>query len=466
MLRSLFVVLGSASGVALLGITLFGEPSAAVHGLQRAISGEGDTAGQTPQPDGEDPAMAGRLADLRLEVATLTKSVATLQDQAARETNNLDYLKQKRQEAQINLERVKAEQDKAEQARAQQAAADKAAAETAAAEQAEAEQQAAQQAAARKAADAAAQQAAAEQAAAQKAATEQAAAQKAAAEQAATQRAAAEQAAAQKAAAEQAAVQRAEVAARQAAARQAAAQAQQAAAEKEAAEQAAVQRAAAEKAAVQQAAARKAAVQRAEAEQAAIRAKAAGAHIASSGGSSASTVPDSPDGAAAIVAHALPPPPATAAPQGRDMGQAEIVLNRLRHRVAVPNHPETTPVLTEAAPEARPADAQRYQRARIRLGQANAALWAGRLEDAQRLLQQVQLQLVFQPADPDQYDAGRTSRAAGEVAQALGALGNGDPSGALRAISQATESLGAAAPRVADAEGGPQPFASSSRRQP
>ena len=478
MLRSFLIVVGSVSGVALLGIALFGEPASTVHGVQQAVSGETETAAPIDPRQADDAAIRARIADLRLEVATLTKSVATLQDQAAQESSNLDALRQKRQAAQQSLERVETEQ-----AHTTQFAADEAA-QQAAAQKTQAEQEAARQEAARKAAaeQKAAQVAAAQQKAAEeRAAAEQAAAQKAA-EQAAAQQAAAEaqaqQSAAQRQKAEEEVARRAAVEAAQA--QQLAAQrqkAEQEAAQKMAADRAAAEKVAAEKAA-QLAASRKA-TQLLEIEHAAAHQKPSTSPAADTQYASRNSPPSQvtagsaafPAGSAAIIARALPPPPSNGRPTGatqdnRDLGEAQTVLNRLRHQASASSRgPETaTAVSADAPPDPASIEAQqRLQRIRVRLEQANGALSAGQYEDAQRLLQQVQLQLVFQPPGADQYDAGRTSRAAGDVARALGALGNRDPSGALRAIHQASESLGGSTPRMADADGRPMPFAFSPR---
>src|SRR6185312_13331870 len=432
------IVVGSVSGVALLGIALFGEPASTVHGVQQAVSGETETAAPIDPRQADDAAIRARIADLRLEVATLTKSVATLQDQAAQESSNLDALRQKRQAAQQSLERVETEQ-----AHTTQFAADEAA-QQAAAQKTQAEQEAARQEAARKAAaeQKAAQVAAAQKAAEERAAAEQAAAQKAA-EQAAAQQAAAEaqaqQSAAQRQKAEEEVARRAAVEAAQA--QQLAAQrqkAEQEAAQKIAADRAAAEKVAAEKAA-QLAASRKA-TQLLEIEHAAAHQKPSTSPAADTQYASRNSPPSQvtagsaafPAGSAAIIARALPPPPSNGRPTGatqdnRDLGEAQTVLNRLRHQASASSRgPETaTAVSADAPPDPASIEAQqRLQRIRVRLEQANGALSAGQYEDAQRLLQQVQLQLVFQPPGADQYDAGRTSRAAGDVARALGALGN------------------------------------------
>ncbi|HXT80833.1 MAG TPA: hypothetical protein VN702_14815 [Acetobacteraceae bacterium] len=507
MLRSFLIVVGSVSGVALLGIALFGEPASTVHGVQQAVSGETETAAPIDPRQADDAAIRARIADLRLEVATLTKSVATLQDQAAQESSNLDALRQKRQAAQQSLERVETEQahttqfaadEAAQQAAAQKTQAEQEAARQEAARKAAAEQKAAQVAAAQKAQ---AEQEAARQEAARKAAAEQKVAQVAAAQKAAEERAAAEQAAAQKAA-EQAAAQQAaaEAQAQQSAAQRQkaeeevarraaveAAQAQQLAAQRQKAEQEAAQKIAADRAAAEKVAAEKAAqlaasrkaTQLLEIEHAAAHQKPSTSPAADTQYASRNSPPSQvtagsaafPAGSAAIIARALPPPPSNGRPTGatqdnRDLGEAQTVLNRLRHQASASSRgPETaTAVSADAPPDPASIEAQqRLQRIRVRLEQANGALSAGQYEDAQRLLQQVQLQLVFQPPGADQYDAGRTSRAAGDVARALGALGNRDPSGALRAIHQASESLGGSTPRMADADGRPMPFAFSPR---
>ncbi|PPQ27104.1 hypothetical protein CCS01_28655, partial [Rhodopila globiformis] len=90
--------------------------------------------------------------------------------------------------------------------------------------------------------------------------------------------------------------------------------------------------------------------------------------------------------------------------------------------------------LRQAAPAAPPAElppppAERPVRAPSpwlrRLFAARSALAAGRIEGARRLLQQVQLQLVFRPVGAAD-EAVVASRAAQDVARALDALGGND----------------------------------------
>jgi hypothetical protein len=66
------------------------------------------------------------------------------------------------------------------------------------------------------------------------------------------------------------------------------------------------------------------------------------------------------------------------------------------------------------------------------LVQARDALNAGRVQEAQRLLQVVQLQLVFRPSG--QADRGQ---GAGEVGRTLAALAAGDTGQATRYLDQA-----------------------------
>jgi hypothetical protein len=60
------------------------------------------------------------------------------------------------------------------------------------------------------------------------------------------------------------------------------------------------------------------------------------------------------------------------------------------------------------------------------LAAARAALANGRVDDARRILQEVQLQLVFRPANSSGDDAPSTEKGSSDVARALEALGAND----------------------------------------
>ncbi len=77
-----------------------------------------------------------------------------------------------------------------------------------------------------------------------------------------------------------------------------------------------------------------------------------------------------------------------------------------------------------------------------RMSLAHDAILAGRIGDAQQLLEQAQLQLVFRPVAPTAGQPPGSSRAAGEVAEALSMLGAGRVDAALRALDRAMAQAG------------------------
>lgn len=156
------------------------------------------------------------------------------------------------------------------------------------------------------------------------------------------------------------------------------------------------------------------------------------------GGSGSTPLQSVPDGAAAGSAgvqrqaqllqqqrgFAAPGPTASSqqaggAPPGADYGAPQSLFPQQQARTdAIPSRPP-------------PAGAQQ------RLAMARAALLAGQLGQAQQLLEEAQLQLVFRPVAPDAEGPPDESHAAGEVAEALNLLGAGDANGALHFLDQA-----------------------------
>ena len=96
---------------------------------------------------------------------------------------------------------------------------------------------------------------------------------------------------------------------------------------------------------------------------------------------------------------------------------AQSVLARLRQ--TTPSAPPTDLAPPAERPVRPPSPWLR------RLIAARSALAAGEIEDTRRLLQEVQLQLVFRPVGSTEESA-VTSRAAQDVARALDALGGND----------------------------------------
>lgn len=130
-----------------------------------------------------------------------------------------------------------------------------------------------------------------------------------------------------------------------------------------------------------------------------------------------------------VVAERRDAPPAPLPKPRPDPARAEAdnmqsVLARLRQRPNVQAQPPVDAPVAEA-PAAEPANRAAPQSLQ-RLAMARAALMSGRVNEARRLLQEVQLQLVFRPVRPDVDDAPTAGRGASDVARALGALSGND----------------------------------------
>ena len=76
-----------------------------------------------------------------------------------------------------------------------------------------------------------------------------------------------------------------------------------------------------------------------------------------------------------------------------------------------------------------------------KLNAARAALAAGRIEDARRLLQEAQLQLVFRPVNGAGDQSPGAARSSADVAHALDALSGNDVPLSRRYIDVATADL-------------------------
>lgn len=144
------------------------------------------------------------------------------------------------------------------------------------------------------------------------------------------------------------------------------------------------------------------------------------------------------------------PPPQPAVPR-QDFEDAQSVLARLRQ--LAPSAPPVQQTEEISPPEPRP----RVTPPSIpRLAAARAALTNGRIEDARRLLQEVQLQLVFRPVDTSGDDPPSAGKGSADVAHALDALSANDISLSRRYIEAATNDLAGA--------GGGSPIQQSDRR--
>jgi hypothetical protein len=153
--------------------------------------------------------------------------------------------------------------------------------------------------------------------------------------------------------------------------------------------------------------------------------------------------PRSPPSKVVVVQKSIPTPPALPQPTqltpptpGQEADDAQSVLARLRQVT-----PAAAPVQqadASAVPERpRPAPSPSLPR----LSAARNALANGQIEDARRLLQQAQLQLVFGPADARGDDPPLAGKGAADVAHALDALSANDISLSRRYVDVALGDL-------------------------
>ena len=142
------------------------------------------------------------------------------------------------------------------------------------------------------------------------------------------------------------------------------------------------------------------------------------------------------------LALARPPPPPPPPVRQEQPDDAQSVLARLRQLAApgvAPEQPDSPPV------ESRPRLAS--SPTMPKLSAARAALAAGRIEDARRLLQEAQLQLVFRPVNGAGDESPGAARSSADVAHALDALSGNDVPLSRRYIDVATADLSGAGGR-------------------
>lgn len=145
-----------------------------------------------------------------------------------------------------------------------------------------------------------------------------------------------------------------------------------------------------------------------------------------------------PQKLAAIPRIAPAPPPLPQPPPRQDPEDAQSVLARLRQ--LAPSNPPIQQ--SEEAPASAPAPRLRANAPSLpRLAAARAALLNGRIEDARRLLQEVQLQLVFRPTDAAGDDPPSAGKGSADVAHALDALSANEISLSRRYIEAAADDL-------------------------
>jgi hypothetical protein len=129
-------------------------------------------------------------------------------------------------------------------------------------------------------------------------------------------------------------------------------------------------------------------------------------------------------------ASAKPVPPPPSLPPRQDTSDAQSVLARLR-QLAPGSVPARQGVPADAKPRQTPSALLSG------LAAARTALANGRIEDARRLLQQTQLQLVFRPVNAAGDDSPLAGKGAADVAHALEALGANDISLSRRYVEVA-----------------------------
>jgi hypothetical protein len=136
---------------------------------------------------------------------------------------------------------------------------------------------------------------------------------------------------------------------------------------------------------------------------------------------------------------APPPPPLPVAPR-QEVDDTQSVLARLRQiapstvqRPEPPSPAESRPPEPKAAPASSPS--------LPKLNAARTALASGRIDDARRLLQEAQLQLVFRPVNISGDEQPLAGRSAADVAHALEALSANNISLSRRYIDTAVDDL-------------------------
>ena len=157
-----------------------------------------------------------------------------------------------------------------------------------------------------------------------------------------------------------------------------------------------------------------------------------------------------------VIQKAIPaPPPLRQTPQQplssqqQVVDESETVLARLRQ-----NAQSAPPVeLAERSTPSEPRPQSAASATLSRLNAAQAALGGGRVEEARRLLQEAQLQLVFRPVEPADEGPAASGHSAADVARALEAISSNDISSSRRYIDAAVNDLSGntTAPRLQDA---------------
>jgi len=157
------------------------------------------------------------------------------------------------------------------------------------------------------------------------------------------------------------------------------------------------------------------------------------------------------DSQVAVATEPAPPKPRQEAATPRiEPDDMQAVLSRLRQRPAASTQPADAPSAVEA-PNPTPSPS------RQRLALARAALVNGRIDDARKLLQEVQLQLVFRPVNPAGDDPPAAGQGAFNVARALGSLSSNDTGQSRRYIERAMDEMAGGNAQTVDNVPGPLP---------
>jgi hypothetical protein len=154
-----------------------------------------------------------------------------------------------------------------------------------------------------------------------------------------------------------------------------------------------------------------------------------------------------------IPALTLPKPKIETATARVEPDDMQSVLSRLRQRPYTASPPENALQQGENRPSTDAARAPSL--ARKRLEMARVALMNGRIDDARRLLQEVQVQLVFRPVSPGAEDAPAAGQGASDVARALGSLSSNDTSQSQHYIERAMDEVAGGSPQGIESVSGP-----------
>jgi hypothetical protein len=133
----------------------------------------------------------------------------------------------------------------------------------------------------------------------------------------------------------------------------------------------------------------------------------------------------------------VPAPPPLPLPSHQEQDPVQSVLARLRQLAPASPPVQRAMPMPPTDPRPRPAPSPSLPK----LTAARAALASGRINDARRLLQEVQLQLVFRPVNGAGDETPSAGKGAADVAHALDALSGNDVSLSRRYVDAAVDDL-------------------------